>query len=161
MIFLHICRYLRLKNLKDNKSSGIDNLHSAILKNCGSAFAIPLTYIFKESFKTSKLPVQFRSANITPLYKETIAGNYRPVSLTSSASKIMEGIIICKLETLLYKFKLIVKQQHGFVKNKLCLTNLLETLEFISTASQWARMHFYWTKFITNLILELYSLKLV
>ena len=26
---------------------------------------------------------------------------------------------------------------------------------------QWARMHFYWTKFITNLILELYSLKLV
>ena len=29
------------------------------------------------------------------------------------------------------------------------------------TIAQWARMHFYWTKFITNLILELYSLKLV
>ena len=106
--------YLRLKNLKDNKSSGVDNLHSAILKNCASAFAIPLTYIFKESFKTSKLPVQFKSANITPLYKKgvkTLAGNYRPVSLTSSACKIMEGIIRCKLETFLYKFKLIVKQQ--------------------------------------------------
>ena len=46
----------------------------------------------------------------------------------------MEGIIRCKLETFLYKFKLIVKQQHGFVKNKSCLTNLLETLDFISTA---------------------------
>ena len=129
--------YLRLKNLKDNKSSGVDNLHSAILKNCASAFAIPLTYIFKESFKTSKLPVQFRSANITPLYKKgkkTLAGYYRPVSLTSSACKIMEGIIRCKLETFLYKFKLIVKQQHGFVKNKSCLMNLLETLDFISTA---------------------------
>ena len=52
--------YLRLKNLKDNKSSSVDNTHSAILKNCALAFAIPLTYIFKESFKTSKLPVQFR-----------------------------------------------------------------------------------------------------
>ncbi|XP_065664755.1 uncharacterized protein LOC136086386 [Hydra vulgaris] len=82
--------YLRLKNLKDNKSSGVDNLHSAILKNCASAFAIPLTYIFKELFKTSQLPAQFRSANITPLYKKgqkTLAGNYRSVSLTSSAVK--------------------------------------------------------------------------
>ncbi|XP_065675811.1 uncharacterized protein LOC136092018 [Hydra vulgaris] len=129
--------YLRLKNLKDTQSSGVDNLHSAILKNCVSAFAIPLAYIFKESFKTSKLPVQFRSTNITPLYKKgekILAGNYQPVSFTSIAYKIMEVIIRCKIETFLYKFKVIVKQQHGFVKNKSCFTNLLETLNFISTA---------------------------
>ncbi|XP_065678154.1 uncharacterized protein LOC136093146 [Hydra vulgaris] len=120
--------FLRLKNLKENKSSGVDNLHSAILKNCASTFAIPLTYIFKKSFETSKLPEQFRSANITPLYKKgekTLAVNYRPISLTSIACKIMEGIMRCKL---------IVKQQYGFVKSKSCTTNLLDILDFISTS---------------------------
>ncbi|XP_065681518.1 uncharacterized protein LOC136095176 [Hydra vulgaris] len=129
--------FLRLKNLKENKSSGVDNLHSAILKNCASAFVTPLTYIFKELFETSKLPEQFRSANITPLYKKgekTLEVNYRPISLTSITCKIMEGIMRYKLKIFLNEYKLIVKQQHGFVKSKSCTTNLLDTLDFISTS---------------------------
>ena len=124
-----------VENLDENKACGVDNLNPSILKNCASAFAIPLTLIFKESFESSRLPIQFRSANITPLYKKgdkTLPGNYRPVSLTSIACKIMEGIIRHRLENFLYKFKLLAKQQHGFVKNKSCTTNLLETLDFIS-----------------------------
>ena len=69
---------LRLKNLEENKSCGVDNLHPAILKNCASAFAIPLTIIFQESFEKSQLPIKFRSANVTSLYKKgdkTVAGN--------------------------------------------------------------------------------------
>ena len=50
---------LRLENLEENKACGVDNLNPAILKNCASAFAIPLTLIFKESFESSRLPVQF------------------------------------------------------------------------------------------------------
>ncbi len=71
---------LRLENLEENKACGIDNLNPAILKNCASAFAIPLTLIFKESFESSRLSVQFRSAivtslfkRMTKLYRETIA----------------------------------------------------------------------------------------
>ena len=60
---------LRLENLEENKACGIDNLNPAILKNCASAFAIPLTLIFKESFESSRLSVQFRSANVTSLFK--------------------------------------------------------------------------------------------
>jgi len=128
--------FQRLENLDESKSCGADNLHPLILKKCASAFAIPLTLIFKESFDSSQLPVQFRSANVTPLYKKgdkTLAGNYRPVSLTSIPCKIMESIIRIELERFLYKHNLIAKQQHGFVKNKSCTTNLLETLYYIST----------------------------
>ena len=52
--FIYEDIYLRLKNLKDNKSSGVDNFHPAILINCASAIAIPLTYIFKYSFNRRK-----------------------------------------------------------------------------------------------------------
>ena len=61
---------LRIENLDENKACGVDNLNPLILKKCASAFAIPLTLIFKESFESSRLPIQFRSANITPLYKK-------------------------------------------------------------------------------------------
>jgi len=44
----------------------------------------------------------------------------------------MEGIIREKIEKHMFKNKLIAKQQHGFVKGKSCITNLLETLDYIS-----------------------------
>ena len=46
----------------------------------------------------------------------------------------MEGIIRAKIKKFLYKFNLIPKHQHGFVKNKSCTANLLETLDFISSS---------------------------
>jgi hypothetical protein len=44
-------------------------LHPSLLKNCVDAFTVPLTLIFKQSLSTSQLPIQFRSANVTPLFK--------------------------------------------------------------------------------------------
>ena len=44
----------------------------------------------------------------------------------------MESIIRAEMEEYLYKNNLLAKQQHGFVKNRSCTTNLLETLDFIS-----------------------------
>ena len=60
--------------------------------------------------------------------------NYRPVSLTSAICKVLESIIRdCIMEYLQLK-KLINPCQHGFVPKKACVTNLLETLDFITDA---------------------------
>ena len=45
----------------------------------------------------------------------------------------MEGIVRKKLEEYFYKHKLLVDEQHGFVRSKSCSTNLLETLDFITS----------------------------
>nr|XP_047122999.1 uncharacterized protein LOC124806284 [Hydra vulgaris] len=107
----------RLQSLYKNKAFGPDKLHPAMLKNASEAFALPLTLIFRESLASSQLPIQFRSANITPLFKKgdkAVAANKRPVSLTPVVCKILE------------------EHQHGFIKNKCCTTNLLETIDFIT-----------------------------
>ena len=57
--------------------------------------------------------------------------NYRPVSLTSQACKLFEGIIKDAICEHLHKFNLIRQLQHGFTSHKSCLTNLLEFLEFV------------------------------
>ena len=57
--------------------------------------------------------------------------NYRPVSLTSVICKLLESIIRDHMMDFLIKHKLINPSQHGFLKAKSCLTNLLCFLEEI------------------------------
>ena len=54
--------------------------------------------------------------------------NYRPVSLTSVVSKLMESVIRDLLMGHLITNNLISKKQHGFVPKRSCVTNLLTTL---------------------------------
>lgn len=96
----------KLKSLNQNKACGMDKLHPFLLKNCAQSFAVPLTLIFRASLSSSQLPVQFRSANVTPLFKKgdkSVPSNYRPVSLTSIPCKIIESIVRVKKEDYLYK----------------------------------------------------------
>ena len=75
----------RLKNLKESKSMGSDQIHPMILKECAMEFAIPLTKLFRESIKQGKFPNSWRFAKISPLFKKghrTARANYRPISLT-------------------------------------------------------------------------------
>ena len=53
-------------------------------------------------------------------------------SLTSIICKIMESIIKDKIVEHLQKFNLLNDSQHGFMKGKSCLTNLLEYLEIVT-----------------------------
>ena len=61
--------------------------------------------------------------------KKTDPGNYRPVSLTSVISKIMESIVRDEIVSHLMKNNLITDAQHGFVPGRDCMTQLLECIE--------------------------------
>jgi hypothetical protein len=76
----------------------------------------------------STLPCDWRTAYITPIHKSgnrLEANNYRPISLTSSVVKIMESIIVDKLDSFTSEFAIIPKEQCGFRKGKSVETNLL------------------------------------
>ena len=55
--------------------------------------------------------------------------NYRPVAHTSIPCKMLERIIRNSLVEHIEVNSLFSKDQHGFSKNRSCLTDLLETLE--------------------------------
>jgi len=120
----------KLQQLKADKSPGSDGIHPAVLKHCADAVSIPLSMIFQTCYSTGCVPTDWRIANITPLFKKgakSDPSNYRPVSLTSVACKFMESIIRDVLVTALKdKFSC---SQHGFMKHRSCLTNILESLE--------------------------------
>jgi hypothetical protein len=127
--------YNALIHLDQSKSMGNDKISPIVLKRAAESLAVPLSLIFIESFRSSEIPSEWRDANITPIFKKgsrSVPENYRPVSLTSVVCKIMEKLIRDFVMEYLVKMKLIAVQQHGFVPKKACVTNLLESLDFLT-----------------------------
>jgi len=74
------------------------------------------------------VPEDCRKANVTPIVKKgkkDDPGNYRPVSLTSIPGKVMEQLILEAIMKQVEEKKVIRSSQHGFTKEKSCLTNLI------------------------------------
>ena len=127
----------RLKALKVNKSTGIDGLHPMVLSECAAAFAKPLVILFRKSLMQSEIPNLWKLALIIPIFKKgirTLAASCRPISLTSIVCKLLELIIRDEFLNHLILDKLQNPAQHGFVPHLSCLSNLLETLDLITTS---------------------------
>ena len=74
---------------------------------------------------------QWKEANIVPIYKKgkkSDPNNYRPVSLTSTVSKIMETILRDEIVSHLEGNNLISPDQHGFRSGRSCITQLMESI---------------------------------
>ena len=121
--------------MKENKSPGVDGISPKILKETVEQISTPLAHVFNMSLKEGIVPFEWKEANIIPLFKKGSRNksvNYRPVSLTSVICKLLETIIRDHMMDFLIKHKLINPSQHGFLKAKSCLTNLLCFLEEIT-----------------------------
>ena len=78
---------------------------------------------------TGEVPEDWRIASVVPLFKKgskNNPGNYRPVSLTSVVGKLLERILRDRPYSHLEISGRIRERQHGFVKGRSCLTNLIE-----------------------------------
>ena len=124
-----------IKNLKPHKASGPDNIPTRLLIMVAEEIAPMLTTIFQTSLDTETVPSDWREALITPLYKKgprNIPANYRPVSLTSVVSKMLEHIIFSSSMKHLNSYKILTPSQHGFRSKRPCETQLISTIQGIS-----------------------------
>jgi hypothetical protein len=100
----------KLQTIKPTSCPGPDNISPSILRNCSHPLSFPLSLLMEQSFHSSTLPCDWRTAYITPIHKSgnrLEANNYRPISLTSSVVKIMESIIVDRLDSFTSEFAII------------------------------------------------------
>ena len=124
--------YQALKNLKPNKSPGPDAIHPRVLRELAAVIKAPLNIIFNKSMATGQIPETWIMAHITPIFKKGnrhLPSNYRPVSLTAVASKVMESLVRTALVTHMRDNGLFAEEQHGFVEGRSCTTQLISTLD--------------------------------
>ena len=125
-----------IRNLRPEAPPGPDGITPRFLRELEEAVTPPLVEIFNKSLKTGEVPRDWRTANVTPIYKgkgvKTDPGNYRPVSLTSVPGKILETILKEKLMNHLNEEELIRPSQHGFMPGRSCTTNLVTYMDKVT-----------------------------
>jgi Reverse transcriptase (RNA-dependent DNA polymerase)/Endonuclease-reverse transcriptase len=119
-----------IKSIKPSNSLDPDGFSSNFYYQLAAELCIPLSIIMKTSMDTHELPSAWKSANICAIHKKGMTcdpNNYRPISLTVIACKIMERLIAINLLSYLNTYNLISAEQHGFLARHSTETQLLET----------------------------------
>ena len=124
--------------MKQDSSPGPDGIPPKIFHELKKQLSRPLASLFRLSMETGKIPDDWRDAVITPIYKKkgskSDPGNYRPVSLTNVAGKVMERIVKEELTLHIENNSLMSHTQHGFRRGKSVQTNMLS---FLNKTTKW------------------------
>ena len=109
-----ICGLLR--NLKTDKAVGVDEMPNSLLRLSAPAICHSLAWLFKRSSDLGKLPLQWKTSKIIPIYEKgpRASDNYRPISLLPAFTKILEAIINRQLYEHLVCNDLLSPYQSGF-----------------------------------------------
>ncbi|GAB0209005.1 mitochondrial enolase superfamily member 1 [Grus japonensis] len=117
-----------LHHLDTHKSMGSDGIHPRILRELVEVLTKPLSIIHQQSWLTREVPVDWKLANVMPIHKKGWKEDwrtYRLVTLTSVPGKVMEQIILSAIRWHVQDNQVIRSSQHGFMKGRSCLTNLI------------------------------------
>ena len=124
-----------LSTLSTDKATGPDEISARLLKECENEIAPSLTALFNKSLSLGKVPQEWKEANVTPIHKkEDIRDvrNYRPISLLSLVSKLLERVIHIHVSEFVHSS--LNEQQHGFRKRRSCTTQLLGVFHDVGKA---------------------------
>ena len=125
-----------LRSLDVSKAMGCDGISSKLLKHCALALYQPFYHLFSLSVSQSYLPFEWRTHLIKPIFKsgdKNSVMNYRPISLLSVASKVLEKLVHnCIVD---YVVNSISNDQFGFLRGRSTLQQLLIFFNIVHNSS--------------------------
>ena len=123
-----------ISKLNLGKAAGKDGLFSEIFRFGGDHIAVVMHAVISDVWEKGEVPKDWRDAIMIPLYKGKgagkgeVCGNYRGITLLSSAGKILAGILLSRLNAEIVK-TILPESQCGFRQNR-------GTTDMIFTAHQ-------------------------
>ena len=105
-----------INSLKNKKSCGYDNIPVYSFKVAAKVLATPLSILFNYSFRYGIFPDCLKTAKVVPIFKKgnkNEINNYRPISLLSTFSKILEKLICKRMRKFLDKHSIVSVNQYG------------------------------------------------
>jgi hypothetical protein len=126
-----------IKSLAPKASCDVYGTSTKLIKLIGESIAIPLAHIFNLSLSNGIFPSKLKKCRVIPIFKSGDSldvDNYRPISLLSSVSKIIEKIVAEKLINHLLSNDLLYNHQYGFLPSRSTEQNLIQVVDYISKA---------------------------
>ena len=107
-----------LRKMRRNKAAGPDLISNEMLRELPRSAKLILLQILNQSWTEKSVPGVWRGATIIPILKRgkpaDKLSSYRPISLTSNVSKLMERLVKERLQTWLEQNGKLNKMQSGF-----------------------------------------------
>lgn len=107
-----------IKSFKNKKAPGKDQISNITLKHLPKKAIVLLTKIFNSCLNLSYFPSIWKISKVIPIPKpnknQSIASNYRPITLLDSCSKIFEKLILKRLKIHTDEHNIIPVEQFGF-----------------------------------------------
>ena len=104
-----------IKSLKNGKAPGADGIPSEVYKYGGPRVVQTLHSFFKTCWDEVELPQDFKDAKIVTIFKKgdrSQCGNYRGISLLSTAGKILAKVLLSRIQQAPDK----ILPEHGCLK---------------------------------------------
>ncbi|XP_071944832.1 uncharacterized protein [Antedon mediterranea] len=121
-----------LTSFNPNTSTGPDLIDGKFLKDASAIIAPHLTFIFNLSINSNCLPSAWKTSKVFPIFKSgkrKDLNNYRPISILSLCSEIIEKSISQQIYSYLDSNNLISTSQSGFRPRHSTLTALTNTYD--------------------------------
>lgn len=121
-------------NLALKKSSGWDDISVRLVKEAANEISLPLCHAINLSFLNGVYPDCLKTARVLPLFKKgrtDILGNFRPISIMSIISKIVEKIANTILLKYMNHLNILFEHQYGFRKNYSCKFSLISLIQHL------------------------------
>lgn len=115
--------------LRNRKAPGQDRIRNNLLKQMSTHGFQYLTLIVNACLRLKYFPRRWRHAQVIPIKKpqkpSARASSYRPISLLSAISKILERVTLTRLRQHLDDNDIIPEFQHGFRSERSTVTQLM------------------------------------
>ena len=122
-----------INHLNFNKSCGPDNINAKILKISLPVITPLLTSLCNDCLQYGVFPKCLKIAKVVPIFKSGCnydICNYRPISILSVFSKIIEKIVYKRTVDFLNKHFVLIPNQYGFRSN---ISNIHAVLDIVSS----------------------------
>ena len=126
-----------IRNMNPNKCPGYDGISIKTIILCAKEISKPLTHIYNSTFVTGIIPDKLKISLVTPIFKANESnkfGNYRPISVLSCLSKLLEKLTYKRFIEFIETHKILSRHQYGFRKNRSTEHALIELVDKITTA---------------------------
>ena len=121
--------------MEPKNSLDLNGLSTKMIKYLRLELSVPLVHLFNLSIRNCVFPSKLKASRTVPVFKtgdRSNCDNYRPISLLSAISKILEKLIANQLVNHLEYNKLLFEHQYGFQRNKSTVHNLTHLTNFVS-----------------------------
>ena len=122
-----------INQLKDGKASGPHKVPITIVKDVKDFIAKPLTLIVNDSIMNGVVPDIWKLARVTPIFKsgaENDANKYRPISVMSIVSRMLERLVHDQLFDFLKANKKLTCNQSAYQQLCSTITSLITSTDY-------------------------------